>query len=127
MKALKTLAFLHSTFEQANEDLTREDTIFDRDFQKMQEAMPKVEDAQRYAEIGMRCRRRTPERGLGMHQRPETAAATHSLSCGTNDKDSNEVKYLQEPLDLLEGFLHRDTHDDVELVSVEHSPAAWGR
>ena len=36
----------------------------------------------------------------------DTAATTHSLSCGTIDRDCNEVKYLQEALDLLESF-HR--------------------
>ena len=52
----------------------------------------------------------------------DTAAATHSLSCGTNDRDCNEVKSLQDALDLLEGFLLRDTHhDDFEAVSVERS------
>ena len=34
----------------------------------------------------------------------DAAAATQSLSCGTSDKDCNEVKYLQEALDLLESF-----------------------
>ena len=41
----------------------------------------------------------------------------HSLTCGTNDRDCNEVKYLQEARDLWESFLRRDTHhDDFELV-----------
>ena len=49
-----------------------------------------------------------------------TAAATYSLSCGTKDRDCNEVVYLQETLDLE--FLRRDTHhDDFELVSTERS------
>ena len=53
----------------------------------------------------------------------DTAAATHSLLCGTTD--CNEVKSLQDALDLLEGFLRRDTHhDDFEPVSVERSPSS---
>ena len=30
----------------------------------------------------------------------DTAGATHSLSCGTTDRDCDEAKYLQEALDL---------------------------
>ena len=40
----------------------------------------------------------------------DTAAATRTLSCGTNDSQCNKVRYLQEALDLLESFLRRDTH-----------------
>ena len=38
------------------------------------------------------------------------AAATRSLSSGTNDRDCNEVKYLQEALGLLESLHRRNTH-----------------
>ena len=39
-----------------------------------------------------------------------STGATHSLSCGTTDRDCNEAKYLQEALDLLDSFHRRDTH-----------------
>ena len=46
----------------------------------------------------------------------DTVAATHSQSCGTNHRDCNEVKYLQDALDLSESFLRQDTHhDDFDL------------
>ena len=49
----------------------------------------------------------------------DTAAATHSLSCGTNDRDCNEVRYSHEALDVVESFQRRDTHrEDCELVFV---------
>ena len=31
----------------------------------------------------------------------DIAAATHALSCGTNDRDSGGVKFLQEALELV--------------------------
>ena len=52
----------------------------------------------------------------------DTAGETHSLSCGTTDRDCNEVKYLQEALDLIETFLRRDTRREVaEVILVERS------
>ena len=41
----------------------------------------------------------------------DTAGATHSVSCGTTDRDRNEATYLQESLDLPESF-HR--HDIIQ-------------
>ena len=35
----------------------------------------------------------------------DTAGATHSLSCGVLDRDSNKEKYLREALDMID-----DTH-----------------
>ena len=32
----------------------------------------------------------------------ETAAATHALTCGVPDRDSNEVKYLREATELID-------------------------
>ena len=54
----------------------------------------------------------------------DTAAATSALSCDTNDKDSNEPKYLQEALHLVDGLLGEESHDDYEFVTAEnsHSP-----
>ena len=45
MKALETLAFLHSTFEAAGKDLNKADELLDKDFQEMQEAILKAKEA----------------------------------------------------------------------------------
>ena len=46
----------------------------------------------------------------------------------TYDWDSNEVKNLQEALELVESLIRRGTHhDDFELVSAECSPSPWGQ
>ena len=55
----------------------------------------------------------------------DTAAATHSLSCGMNDMDRNEAKYLQEALDLFENVHHRVTHrEKSEVILVNPVPHA---
>ena len=61
----------------------------------------------------------------------ETAGATHSLSCGTTDRECNQVKYLQEALVMLESFHLRDTRrGEVTLVErprwVEREKTGWG-
>ena len=46
--------------------------------------------------------------------------ATRPLSCGTTDRDCNEVKFLQEALDMIEDFQRRDTRREVaEIIPVE--------
>ena len=44
--------------------------------------------------------------GLGRlgHLVKDTAGATHDLSCGVPDRDSNEAKYLREALDMIDDF-----------------------
>ena len=42
----------------------------------------------------------------------DTAAATLALTSGKNDRDHNEVLYLQEPLAMVDSLLARGTHDD---------------
>ena len=42
----------------------------------------------------------------------DTAPATLALSCGKNDRDHNEVLYLQETLAMVDSLLARETHDD---------------
>ena len=37
----------------------------------------------------------------------ETAAATHSLTCGVPDRESNEVKYLRDAAQLIEEWQRR--------------------
>ena len=34
------------------------------------------------------------------------ARATHSLTCGVRDRESNETKYLREPTELIEEWQH---------------------
>ena len=65
-----------------------------------------------------RCRRATKEfetaeddfnECLGSMEQltQDTAEATHALSCGVPDRDSNEVRCLQEVLDMIEDFQRR--------------------
>ena len=58
----------------------------------------------------------------------DTASATHALSCGVPDTDSNETKYLGEALEMIEewhtGCSRRplegqDGHDTMEVILVE--------
>ena len=51
----------------------------------------------------------------------DTAAATSALSCGTNDRDSNELKYLQESLRLVDSLLCWEARDDFEFVTAERT------
>ena len=39
--------------------------------------------------------------------REDTAGVTHAPSCGALDRGSNEVRYLQEPLEMIEEFQRR--------------------
>ena len=50
----------------------------------------------------------------------DTAGASHALSCGTTDRDCNEVKYLQEAVGMIENFQRQDTRREVaEIILVE--------
>ena len=50
----------------------------------------------------------------------DTAGATHALSCGTTDRDCNEVRYLQESLDMIEDFQRRDARRKVaDIIMVK--------
>ena len=50
----------------------------------------------------------------------DTAGATDALSCGAPDRDSNDVRYLQEALDMIEDFQRWDSRRDVaEIILVE--------
>ena len=55
-----------------------------------------------------------------LERRPQ---GTSALSCGTNDRDCNELRCLQEALRLVESLLGRESHDDHEFVTVENSPS----
>ena len=76
-----------------------------------------------------RCRRATKELGtfeedlndsLGrMEQlKEDTAAATHTLSCSIPDRDYNEVRYLQETLDMIEDFQRRGSRWDAAGITL---------
>ena len=47
-------------------------------------------------------------------------AATLALTCGTNDRDHNEVLYLQQTLAMVDSLLAKDTHG-FEVVVVVRS------
>ena len=38
----------------------------------------------------------------------DTAGATHGLSCGVPDRESNEARHLQEALDIIEEFQKKE-------------------
>ena len=48
-----------------------------------------------------------------------TAGGTHALSCGTTDRDSNEVRYLQEALDMVEDFQRGARREVARIILVE--------
>ena len=101
MKALKTLAFLYSSFEKTAKTSGEVDELFDKDFVMLQEAMIRAKDAHRFADI---AQEQDYDRRDEYHRLSEeyaaadgylneglvcirelvrdTAAATHSLSCG---------------------------------------------
>ena len=78
-----------------------------------------------------RCRRTTAEfvtadedlnDCIGRMGRPveDTAGATHALSCSVPDPDSNEVRYLQDALDMIEDFQRRGARREMaEVIWVE--------
>ena len=113
MKYLETLA-LYANFEQICMEKREVEEQFDRDFddslRKRSESRARcVKVAATHARIeedlneGPRVVRRK------FH---DTAEATMSLSCGTNDRDNNKVLYLQETLALVNSLLARETHDE---------------
>ena len=52
----------------------------------------------------------------------DTVGATHALACGVPDRGSNEVRFLQEALDMLEDF-QRQTRNHLGGASKTSSPA----
>ena len=44
---------------------------------------------------------------------PSFQTNTHALSCGTTDRDSSEVWYLQDSLDMIEDFQRRGDRREV--------------
>ena len=49
----------------------------------------------------------------------DTVAATRALSCGVPDRDSNEVFYLQEALDMIEDFQRRGSRWEATEITLE--------
>ena len=55
-----------------------------------------------------------------MTTKTKTLLATHTLSRGVPDGDSNEVRYLQEALDMIENFQRRGSRQEAtEITLVE--------
>ena len=88
--------------------------------------------------IGDRCRRATAEfvtseedlnDCLGRMVRPmkDTAGATHAFFCSIPDPDSNEVRYPQDALDMIEDFQRRGAQWEMaEVILVERSSTCEG-
>ena len=47
--------------------------------------------------------------------------ATSSLSVGTNNRDSKELKHLQDALRWVDSLLHQKARDDFEFVTAANS------
>ena len=48
----------------------------------------------------------------------DNAAATHMPSCGVRNRDSNEVRYLQEALDMIEDFQRRWSRREATKITL---------
>ena len=117
MKSLDTLALLHANFEKVSKDMREVEAQFDRDLHDLAESMRKVSESREQchdiAETHARIEADLNEvLGVIRVQVKNTAAATHASSRCTNDRDNNEVRYLQEGLTLLDSFLNKETHND---------------
>ena len=53
----------------------------------------------------------------------DSAVAASAQSCWTNDRDSNELKYLQEALCLVDSLLCLEGRDDFKRALAENSPS----
>ena len=62
MQALGSLAFVHSAFEKAGEDLKEEGASYDQVFEEFQDATEKVNEVQRVEEIAQEQLRDSRER-----------------------------------------------------------------
>ena len=50
----------------------------------------------------------------------DTVGATHAFHCSVPDRDSNEVRYLQDALDTIEDFKRRGARQEMaEVIWVE--------
>ena len=107
-----------SKFKEACRDLQDAGT-------RVAETKRKVDDVQDLIRAHReRCRRVSEEYGtaeedlnecpgrMGQLMR-DTAGATHASSCCTTDRDFNEVRYLQEALDMMEDFQRRRSRREV--------------
>ena len=54
----------------------------------------------------------------------DTASATHALSCGVLDRDSNETKYLKEALEMINDWQARSSDDHLKAMVVLR-PQTW--
>ena len=122
MKYLETLALLYANFEQICTEKREIEEQFDRDFDDSLRRLSEsralcVKVAATYARIEADLNEGP---GVVRSQFNDMAAATLSLSCGTNDRDNNEALYVQETLALVDSLLARETHDDgFEVIVTE--------
>ena len=123
-KALDTLAILYARFEKVSRDLGEVGRQFDKEFMELQDAWENHKQAQRTLKIASRRvhdSRMDYHRLSGSYEVAEkdlneelgctrelvgdAAAATIALSCGTNDWDNSELRYLQDALLLVDSLL----------------------
>ena len=140
-KAPDTLVILYERFEKVSRGLGEIDQKFDKEFADLQDALQKAKEAPRL-QRSLRFREETHRlsedcevagddlnEGLGCIRAlvgelvGDTAAATSARSCGTKDRDNNELKYFQEALRLVGGLLCWEGRDDFEFVMAENSPS----
>ena len=130
-EALDTLAILYARFEKVSKSLGDVDQKFEkRGFAEVEGALDNAKEAQRFAEIAAQqvhdsrgdYRRHSEDHeaakdDLGCIRAlvGDTAAAKSALSCGMIDRDSNELKYLQDALRLVDSLLCREIRDDFEM------------
>ena len=126
-------SFLYARFEKVSKGLGEIDVKFDKEFLEKQDALEGAKEVQRCAEFAAQMVR---DRRMKYHQLSEefeddlneglgcrcelvgdTVAATSALSCGGNDRDGKELRYM----------FGKGSHDDYEFVTAEvsTSPLRW--
>ena len=113
----------YARFDKVSKGLGEVDQKCDKEFANMQHPLESAKEAQRCAEIAAQLVHDSREDYHRLSEDYEaveddlneelgcvralvgdTAAATSTLSCGTNDRDSNELKYFQEALRLVDSL-----------------------
>ena len=114
MKCLETLALLYANFERICTEKEEVEKQFDRDFDESLKMVS--ESSARCIKVAATHARIEEDLNEGLRvvrsQFHDTAAATMSLSCGSNDRDIKEVFYVQETVAMVDSLLARETHDD---------------
>ena len=121
-KALETLAIQCARLGKVSEGLGEINIHFDKEFLEMQDALERAREAQRFAEIAAQMVHDGRVKVLG-----DAVTATRALPCGKNDRDSNELKCLQDASDLVDDMHGKKSYDDYEFVTAEEPPSPYER